>query len=119
MLPKKHRLTKVEDFQKVLKTGRRVWNKYFVLKYLWSDSRQESKFGIIVSKKVSKKSTDRNKIKRVLRENVRRCFLVYSFQPVWMVLVVQSDMIGVDFELAGRELDLLFKKCGFISKKKI
>lgn len=73
MLPKKHRLSR-QDFDLVYKKGRRIRGKSFGLIVLLSDNKNEScKIGIIVSKKVSKKASERNKLKRqignVLIEN--------------------------------------------------
>ncbi len=71
MLPIKNRLKKKKDFEKVLKEGKSVKWDGLALKYC-SNSFKESRFGIIVSKKVSKKAVVRNKIKRRIREILRR-----------------------------------------------
>lgn len=71
MLPVKHRFKKKKDFERVLKEGRNVkWNG-LALKYC-PNSFGESRFGIIVSKKVSKKAVLRNRTKRRIREVLRR-----------------------------------------------
>jgi len=71
MLPTKNRLKKKKDFEKVLKEGKKVKWDGLVLKY-YSNLLKESRFGIIVSKKVSKKAVVRNKIKRRIREILKK-----------------------------------------------
>jgi len=71
MLPTKNRLKKKKDFEKILKEGRSVKWDGLALKY-YSNSFKESRFGIIVSKRVSKRAVVRNKIKRRIREILRR-----------------------------------------------
>src|SRR3989344_6458243 len=69
MLPKIHRLTKKKDFDVVFKGGKSVGGAFLMVKILKSNL-GESRFGFVVSKKVSPKATVRNKVKRRLREAV-------------------------------------------------
>lgn len=71
MLPKQNRLRKKKDFEKVLREGRWIKNGFLFLKWIFNDLKI-SRFGFVVSKKISKKSTLRNKIKRRLREIIKR-----------------------------------------------
>jgi len=66
---KKYRLTK-KGFILVLKNGRAFKEDGMLLKIL-KDDRKEKKIGFLVSKKIVKKATQRNKIKRILRDIVR------------------------------------------------
>lgn len=70
MLPKQNRLKKKKDFEKVFKGGKIVKCQDLFLKYVPNDA-EESKIGIVVSKKVSKRAVDRNKAKRRIREIFR------------------------------------------------
>lgn len=60
MLAKKYRLP-IQDFVK--KSGRSYKSRYFLLKVFRSGG-VHSRFGVVISKKVSAKATVRNKIKR-------------------------------------------------------
>lgn len=71
MLPKQNRLRKKKDFEKVLREGRWVKNGFLFLKWNFNNSKV-SRFGFVVSKKISKKSTLRNKIKRRFREIIKQ-----------------------------------------------
>ena len=69
MLPKENRLTKKKDFERVFRRGKGLKEKFLVIKVL-DNNLNVSRFGFIVSKKISKKAVLRNKIKRRLRESV-------------------------------------------------
>jgi ribonuclease P protein component len=75
MLSQKHRLSKSAEVKKTTARGRSFFNPFFVLKM--SQPAPGSKgtaprLTVIVSTKVSKKAVDRNRIKRVIREEVRK-----------------------------------------------
>ncbi|MBU2578838.1 ribonuclease P protein component [Patescibacteria group bacterium] len=70
MLPKKNRLKKNKDFTKVIRQGKFSHSFFLSLKEAKNDLAQ-TRVGFVVSKKISKKATVRNKIKRWLREAVR------------------------------------------------
>ncbi len=69
MLPKINSLKKEKDFEKLFKKGKSFKNNFLTLKIV-QNNLKESRFGFIISKKVSKKATLRNKIKRRLRSIV-------------------------------------------------
>jgi ribonuclease P protein component len=66
MLPLKNRLRKKTDLERVLKKGKGFKEDLLILKKT-KNSLEETRFGFIVSQKVSKKASTRNKIKRRLR----------------------------------------------------
>lgn len=70
MLPIKNRLTKKDDFQIIHKKGSFFSNKEFSLLHV-KNGLDVSRFGIIVSKKTFAKATDRNRIRRIVREILR------------------------------------------------
>jgi ribonuclease P protein component len=69
MLPFKNRLTKKKDHEKVQKLGYFVSLGNIAIKSLKNDSR-DTRIGIVVGLKFSKKSIERNQVKRVLRDIV-------------------------------------------------
>ncbi len=70
MLKKENRLKKKKDFDIVFKQG--VFKKSsFILFGFKENNLDYSRFGIIISKKISNKAVVRNKIKRRIREIVR------------------------------------------------
>jgi len=70
MLPQTSRLKKKKDIERVFKKGKGVKEDFLILKTVKNDL-NETRFGFIVSQKISKKANIRNKIKRRLRELVK------------------------------------------------
>lgn len=68
---KKIRLLKPSEFQKIYKHGQWIANRELVANFK-TQKTQISKLGITVSKKVSKRAVDRNRIKRQIREWFRK-----------------------------------------------
>jgi ribonuclease P protein component len=71
MLVKKHRLKKKKDFEKVYKEGKGFKQDFLFLKAVNNDL-EDTRIGIVVSAKIAKKATERNLIKRRLREILRK-----------------------------------------------
>jgi ribonuclease P protein component len=71
MLSKENRLTKEKEFENVFKKGKVLKEKNLVLKFVKNDLKK-NRFGFIVSQKVSKKAVVRNKVKRRLRQIMRK-----------------------------------------------
>jgi len=70
MLASVNRLKKKKDFEKIFKEGTGYKENFLYLK-IKKSNQETTRFGFIVSKKFSAKSTVRNKIKRMLREIIR------------------------------------------------
>lgn len=67
MLAKKNRLTKKNDFDFVFKKGLSIFNTHLGVKAI-KNNLPHSRFGVIVSNKISKKANERNKIKRRIKD---------------------------------------------------
>lgn len=109
MLPKKYRLTKKEEFASIGKKGAQYNGRFFVLKAVKTGQLAVSA-GVVVSKGIAKKATERNRIKRVVREEVQD-FVKHTHG--WaLVFFARKEASGVTrSELAGDALFLL-KKLG-------
>lgn len=70
MLSQKNRITGKKDFERIFKKGKSFKEKFLILKVA-PNSLNINRFAFIVSRKVSKKATVRNKIKRQIRELTR------------------------------------------------
>ncbi|MDB4939728.1 MAG: rnpA [Candidatus Doudnabacteria bacterium] len=68
MLKKTNRINKTRDLQKVYRSGKTLHTPALVIKFV---SGAKTRVGMVVSKKVSKKAVERNRIKRALREKMR------------------------------------------------
>jgi len=110
MLPKKHRLRKQRDFTKTLKAGRALKEKFLILK-VRNNQLEYPRFGIVVSKKVSKTAVVRNRIKRILRsvveEETKEGSTVRNIDAVLIALPDIKDKEPKEIRSAAEEL---FKK---------
>lgn len=107
MLPKKNRLRKEKEFQAAYK-GKRIGNKFFSLSYRFSKNKN-FRIGIVVGKKVYSKSTDRNKLKRRVREILRKNFPKLK-QNIDIVLISYPKVKDIGFkEIEKNIIDLLEK----------
>lgn len=70
MFKRKHRLAKNTAVMSALKTGRGFFNPAFVIRAL-PKAEGYSRFAVVVSTKVDKRATRRNRLKRILREFLR------------------------------------------------
>jgi len=81
MLVKSHRLVKQKDFEKVFKQGRPYYTKFLGAMIL-ANQLDFNRFGIVISSKVSKKATERNKLKRRIKHMARPCFINQEYKIV-------------------------------------
>ncbi len=72
MLRNENRLTEKTHFENVRQNGKFVSTPLFSVSFLDRKDNKPSRFGFIVSKKLSTKANVRNKVKRILRELVRK-----------------------------------------------
>ncbi len=86
MLSQKHRLSKSADVKKTTARGRSFFNPYFVIKL--APSKEPARVTVIVSVRVSKKAVDRNRIKRVLRDELRKH--IAQFKPGTYAIIVKA-----------------------------
>ena len=70
MLPFKNRLTRKKDHEKVQKLGNFISLNNIAIKVIENDLK-ETRVGIIVGLKYSKKAVERNQVKRIIREIIQ------------------------------------------------
>jgi ribonuclease P protein component len=113
MLSFKHRLTKGKDFEKIKEKGSFYQGRFFGLVVLRRKDKKPSRFGFIVSTKISKKAVVRNRIKRILREIVRQNLdkVNKGFDVLFLVKKKAVEEKGKDFE---KEIISVFRKANLI-----
>lgn len=104
MLPKENRLTKKAEFAEVLKKGRVLQGPLFGLAVFERGGDLPAKAGIIISKKVSKLATKRNRSKRILRECLRRLIKGVRLGTL-MVVLAKKGITGAKKEEVKKELE--------------
>ena len=107
MLPKKNRLKKRKDFELVFRKGKGFKEDFLVLKKNKNNLNQ-SRFGFIVGRRVSKKATIRNKIRRRLSSLVQEK-LAKIKNGFDIILIAQPGLENKNFAQIERIIDRLFQ----------
>jgi len=108
VLPKKHRLKKKKEFERVFKKGKSAKKDFLFIKFI-KNSLDTTRFGFIVSRKISKKAVVRNKVKRRLREATRE--MLPEIKPGYdIVVVAQRGIEKLNFFQIKDNLKELLKK---------
>ena len=95
MLPKEFRLRHEKDFARLSVKGRPLYGPYCVLR-AWKSGSDPSKIGFVASGKRFKKATERNAIRRKMREAFRP-FLKDVTSGYDMIFVAQPEIRKADF----------------------
>jgi ribonuclease P protein component len=118
-LPKTHRLRRRQDFQKVYQYGKRHQQKHLTLRslqYLPSTTIENlpaTRFGVSVSKTVSKKAVIRNLLKRQVKAALRQ--LLPQITGGWSIVIgVRPSAQGCEYLEILRELEELLVAAGII-----
>jgi ribonuclease P protein component len=113
MLPRKHCLKKKKDFEQVFKKGRALRKDLLSVKFI-KTKQEHSRIGIIVSKKVSNKATERNIIKRRVRAAMKE-LLNKIKEPLDIVIIVHPQASEkTNFLQIKNILEEIFSKAGII-----
>jgi len=108
MLPKLNRLSKKNDIKKVFKKGQTFKENFLILR-LRENNLKESRFGFMVSQRVSKRATLRNKIKRRLNEAVKMKIKKIK-KGVDGLFIARPGLEAKDFREIDEAVEKLFKK---------
>lgn len=106
--PKENRFRERKSFALVLRKGRTIKGRFLILKFL-ENSLTKSRFGFIVSKKISKKATERNKIKRRISEIVRIKIREIK-KPIDAVFIARKSVEKQRFQEIEKEVIQLLKQ---------
>lgn len=112
MLSKENRLRKEKDFKVAWKNGRSYISRYIIIK-IRKNSRNISRFGIIVSNKISKKSTKRNHQKRRIREIIR--LKLSEIKPGFdCVVIARQGILEKKYQEIEEEIKKILQKTRLI-----
>lgn len=114
-LPRVNRLKSWREFQAVYQHGIRHSSPHLNLRSLLEEESQNvTRFGISISKKVSKKAVSRNRIKRQIRSAIRE--MLPMIAPGWKIVVgVKPGATECKYEHFLRELKELLVKAKIIN----
>ncbi len=106
MFKKKQRFNR-KDFKKVFKEGKRINNKNISISYIYND---KTKTSVVVGKKIAKKATERNLLRRRVYFILRKNFdLVKNKQIIVFVKknitygILKKEIEEILFKLNGKK----------------
>jgi len=113
MLARKYRIFDKKDFDRVQKEGKVYQSESFGMALFNRKDNDPSRFGFIVSTKISKDAVDRNRFKRTLNEGVRlvRVELINGFDVVFLA---KTSISRVPTSEVMKEVRLILINCGLL-----
>lgn len=108
MLATKHRI-KGNEITRIKKRGRLYESRLFGVIVLKRRDKKDSRFGFIISKKVSKLATERNRVKRALYEALRHN-LKYIKKGSDMIFLVKPGISKKSTQEIMREVEQFLRK---------
>ncbi|MCW8808693.1 MAG: ribonuclease P protein component [Rhodanobacter sp.] len=106
-LPRESRLRRPGDFAALRSSSGRAGGRCFHLRYR-DNALGHARLGLAISKRVSKRAVERNRIKRLLRESFRR--VRHQLPAVDLMVMAREQAAGVPGPDLLAELDVLWKK---------
>lgn len=112
-----NRLRNRRDFRRVFKYGKSVANRHFVVYMMRKKEDAPVRIGISVSKKVAKRAVDRNRVKRLVKEVVRKW--IGQLPPGQdLVIIARNAAVDLDYIQTEQSLQHLFGKARLLTRKK-
>jgi ribonuclease P protein component len=106
-LPREARLRRPGDFAALRASSGRFGGRCFHLRYRGNEL-GHARLGLAISKRVSKRAVERNRIKRLLRESFRR--VRHQLPAVDLMVMAREQAAGVPGAQLLAEIDMLWKK---------
>ena len=106
-LPRAARLREARDFAALRHASGRFGSRCFSLRFAPNDQPQ-ARLGLAISKRVSKRAVERNRIKRLVRESFRR--IRHRLPSVDVVVMAREVAAGESGALLLAELDALWPR---------
>ena len=113
MLPKKQKLTKL-DFSLFKKRGKILHSHHLTLTVYEAAQTKNNKFSFVVSKKVSKKSVVRNKLKRTGYDTIRSLMVHIKEKGVSCVFFLKNGAENLTKKQLSNEISELLGKAGIL-----
>ncbi|WP_266168663.1 ribonuclease P protein component [Dyella subtropica] len=106
-LPREARIRRAGDFAAMRNASGRFGGRCFSVRYR-KNGLDHARLGLAISKRVSKRAVERNRIKRLLRESFRR--VRHQLPPVDLMVMGREQAAGLPGPALLAEIDALWKK---------
>lgn len=103
-------LKKKNDFNKVFNRGKSTASRYLVL-YWYPNNKEINRYGFSISKRIGK-AVVRNKLKRRLKEIIRRFLEDSCLKGYDIIIIARNPVNSLDFNGIKDDLTKLFQKAG-------
>lgn len=114
MLKKELRIRKRKEFENVFEKGFYSADRFLTLKAV-ENKMPFSRFGFVVSKKISKKAVERNRAKRLMREAIR--LTEEKIKPGFdIIFISRIGIINKSLEEIKESVEKLLKRSGLFEK---
>lgn len=117
MLPYKNRFHGHGSLRYVYKNGESVRSQKIVVKFTKNHRRTESRFAVVISKKVLKSAVGRNRIRRRIYEIVRRELPRFDGNFDVAVMIFHKSIRDISHEELRESLVDIFKEADFYCNK--
>lgn len=109
--PRKLRLLNAKAYRQVFAGSSRFGNRYITI-LASENGLAHPRLGMAISKKCAKKAVDRNRLKRLVRENFRQN--QHTLPAVDLVVMFRPTVLTLNNALVGEQIDMQWR---FIRKK--
>lgn len=109
MLPRAYRVSKEQDFKQLYR-GRQVLRSPLFSIRMRHNQLGNPRFGFVISKKVAKKATDRNRLKRWLRASVATQLPLYKTKSVDVLIMAHKNPNATTFTEVRAVVQQVLKK---------
>jgi ribonuclease P protein component len=106
-LPREARIRRAGDFAVLRHASGRLGGRCFSVRYRQNDT-GHARLGLAISKRVSKRAVDRNRIKRLVRESFRRARV--QLPAVDLMVMARAEACTLSGAALLAELDALWRK---------
>lgn len=103
VLKRENRIRSKREFLEIKNKGRVLYSPFFGWLF-YKENDDLKKFGFVVSKKISKKAVDRNRIRRILSEIVRKNLEKFE-NGTRIVFLTKQEILGKKMVEIEREIN--------------
>ena len=89
--------------------GKLIPGNLFGMSFL-KEGEEENRFGFVISKKISKRAVDRNRIKRLLSESVKKNLEILNSKSLKIVFLAKKTLLGKKMEEVEPEVKTMLEK---------
>ena len=107
MLKRENRIRLRKEFAEIKNKGKILYSPLFGF-LTQKENDDQKKFGFIVSKKISKKAVDRNKIRRILSEVVRKNLGKFE-NGTRIIFLTKKEILGKKMKEIEKEVEKFIK----------